>query len=61
MNHRRLVLKSVGATALAVPLVAWAQTAGKIWRVGILPGGLLAPRKFQWDAFRERMHQLGYV
>ena len=61
MNHRRLVLKSVGVTALAVPLAALAQTPAKIWRVGILPGGLLAPRKFLWDAFRERMHQLGYV
>ena len=61
MNDRRLVLKSVGATARAVPLTALAQTAGKVWRVGILPGGLLASRKFLWDAFRERMHQLGYV
>jgi putative ABC transport system substrate-binding protein len=61
MKHRRTLLATLGAAALANALPALAQPAGKVWRVGILPGGLLAPRKFQWDAFRQRMGELGYV
>ena len=65
MKHRRNLLIAVGASALAAPLATLAQVpakpSGKPWRVGILPGGLLAPRKFQWDAFSQRMRELGYV
>lgn len=65
MNNRRKLIVALGASALTSPLASFAQAPGnppgKVWRVGILPGGLLAPRKFQWDAFRQRMHELGYV
>ena len=65
MKHRRNLLIAVGASALAAPLATLAQVpakpSGKPWRVGILPGGLLAPRKFQWDAFSQRMREPGYV
>ena len=68
MIRRRTLLTALGAGALAVPLAPFAQqaavpakAAGKIWRVGILPAGLMAPRKFQWDAFFQRMRELGYV
>ena len=61
MKSRRTFLTALGAAALANALPALAQPAGKVWRVGFLPGGLLAPRKFQWDAFRQRMTELGYV
>jgi putative ABC transport system substrate-binding protein len=61
MAYRRRFLAALSASALATTFAALAQPAGKVWRVGILPGGLLAPRKFQWDAFRQRMVELGYV
>jgi putative tryptophan/tyrosine transport system substrate-binding protein len=51
----------LGAGAAFAPLSAFAQQAGKVWRIGIMPGGLYAPRKFQWDVFQQRMRELGYV
>ena len=65
MNRRRTLLTalsaSFGSAALAQARPAMAQPAGRVWRVGILPAGLYAPRKFQWDAFFQRMRELGYV
>ena len=65
MNQRRALMFAVGASALAAPFTSFAQApahpSGKPWRVGILPGGLMAPRQFQWDAFVQRMLELGYV
>ena len=65
MHHRRTLLTALstalGSAALAHALPALAQPAARVWRVGILPGGLMAPRQFQWDAFRKRMSELGYV
>lgn len=65
MNNRRKLIVALSAGVLVAPFGSFAQAPsnppGKVWRVGILPGGLLAPRKFQWDAFRQRMHELGYV
>ena len=61
MAHRRKFIAVLGAGALATPLALFAQQPGRIWRVGILPGGPMAPRQLQWDAFRCRMRELGYV
>ena len=65
MIQRRALIIALGAGALTAPFAARAQaplhSSGKPWRVGILPGGLMAPRQFQWDAFRKRMNELGYV
>ena len=61
MNNRRKLIISLGAGALTAPFSSFAQQQSKVWRVGILPGGPLTPRKYQWDAFRQRMHELGYV
>jgi putative ABC transport system substrate-binding protein len=46
---------------LAAPLAAEAQPAGRVPRIGILPGGPLAPRVHQWDAFRQTLRELGYT
>jgi len=61
MITRRNLVIALGAGALAAPFASFAQQPGKVWRVGILIPGLLAPRRFQWDAFRARMRELGYV
>ena len=64
MNNRRKLVIEFGIATLPLQM-AFAQApitpAGRVWRVGILPGGPLAPRKFQWDAFRQHMHELHYV
>ena len=60
MNPRRTLLTTLGAAVLARAWPASAQPGGRVWRVGILPGGLMAPRQFQWDAFKKRMVELGY-
>ncbi|MBL8380255.1 MAG: ABC transporter substrate-binding protein [Burkholderiales bacterium] len=61
MNQRRTLLNMFGAAALGGLRPAAAQTSGRIWRVGVMPGGPMAPRKFQWDVFFQRMRELGYV
>ena len=65
MTHRRRFISALGAGALAMPFAARAQAAakaaGKVWRVGILLPGPMATRVYQWDAFRARMRELGYV
>ena len=65
MTHRRSFITALGAGALAAPFAVRAQPAstpaGKVWRVGILPPGPMATRISQWDAFRARMRELGYV
>jgi putative ABC transport system substrate-binding protein len=59
MIRRRVLLPSL--VALAVGRTAFAQQSARVWRVGIMPGGPMAPRQFQWDAFFLRMRELGYA
>jgi putative ABC transport system substrate-binding protein len=59
MISRRDLLCSLVAAASA--RTAMAQQPARVWRVGIMPGGPMAPRQFQWDAFFLRMRELGYV
>ena len=65
MTHRRSFITALGAGALAAPFAVHAQPAsnpaGKMWRVGILPPGPMATRVSQWDAFRARLRELGYI
>ncbi len=61
MNHRRLVLKSVGAAALAAPLAALGQTPGKVWRVGVLsPSTLEGSRRFI-EAIPSGLAEYGWI
>jgi putative ABC transport system substrate-binding protein len=58
-------LKTIGGVLLALNLLlvplAHAQQAEKMYRIGCLPGGPLAPRAHQWDAFRQTLRELGWV
>jgi putative tryptophan/tyrosine transport system substrate-binding protein len=56
---RRIVILIL--VILAMPLAATAQQTGKVYRIGCIPGGLLAPRAHQWDAFRQALRELGWV
>ncbi|MCU0965522.1 MAG: hypothetical protein MUF08_10825, partial [Burkholderiaceae bacterium] len=58
ISHRAL-LHSL--PVLAGARNAFAQQPAKVWRVGVMPGGPMAPRQFQWDAFFLRMRELGYA
>src|SRR5262245_4143498 len=46
---------------LATPIATVAQQAGKMYRIGCIPVGPLAPRLHQWDAFRQTLRELGWV
>src|SRR5262245_5758803 len=53
------VLVSLVIGILLVPCLTYAQQARKIYRIGCLPAGPLAPRTHQWDAFRLTLRDLG--
>src|SRR4029453_12001346 len=55
MNRRRFLLTSL-AGAVAPPLGAGAQHAGKVPRIGILGSSPVS-----WEAFRQALRELGYV
>jgi putative tryptophan/tyrosine transport system substrate-binding protein len=58
--NRRTFLWSLTLGAVVAPLAAAAQQAGKVWRIGVLstlyPADADPPK-----AFRQRLHELGYV
>ena len=58
---RRAFLGTLAGGLLAGPLATEAQPAGKVYRIGLIPGGPLAVRMHQWDAFRQTLRDLGYV
>jgi putative tryptophan/tyrosine transport system substrate-binding protein len=57
MDRRRFVLVSLAA--LATPLAAEAQQAGKLYRIGVLVGA--ASNVANLSAFRQGLAELGYV
>jgi putative ABC transport system substrate-binding protein len=61
MDRRRFLLTSL-AGAVAVPRVARAQQAGKVWRLGVLDPGVAVSDAAWWKTpFAEQLHHLGYV
>jgi hypothetical protein len=56
---RRECLRLLGAV-VAGPFIAHAQQTTKVYQIGCLPGGPLAPRAHQWDAFRQTLRELGW-
>ncbi len=63
MNNRRKILVALGAGALAVPLVSFAQQKNKTWRAGFLVAGPRPPAidTHYIGAFVRGMRELGYV
>jgi putative tryptophan/tyrosine transport system substrate-binding protein len=55
MMDRRRFIVTAGFVLLAAPLAAWAQPAGKVWRIGVLSG--VPERSPRNEALRE----FGYV
>ena len=60
--ERRTFLALVPGSLLAAPLVAQAQPAGKVWRIGVLSSGSpSATAMGRIDAFKRGLRELGYV
>jgi putative ABC transport system substrate-binding protein len=60
MDRRRFLLTSL-AGALAAPLAAKAQHAGKVYRIGMLETRSSILNAANFDAFRQGLQELGYV
>jgi putative ABC transport system substrate-binding protein len=61
MNNRRKLVIALGVGALAAPFSIFAQSPGKVWRIGVL--GLANPVAYaaQVEAFRAGLRDLGYI
>ena len=58
--ERRAFLAMIASGLLAAPLAAWAQPAGKVYRVGFLFYGSPGPSP-ELDAFRRGLREAGYI
>jgi putative ABC transport system substrate-binding protein len=58
---RRAFTGSVAFGLLVVPLASLAQQVGKVYRVGMLETTPMATNAANLDAFRQQLHELGYV
>jgi len=61
VNTRRKLLISLGASALAAPLAAFAQQRGKVWRIGFLGAASASSFAGRVEALRAGLRDLGYV
>jgi putative tryptophan/tyrosine transport system substrate-binding protein len=60
--ERRKFMAAMAGGLLAAPWVAGAQQAGKVYRIGLLDSSESdAGRQARWNAFHQRMRELGYV
>jgi len=59
---RRVFISAMAGCLLAAPRASDAQQAGKVYRIGLLDGSESdAGRQVRWNAFHQRMRELGYV
>jgi putative tryptophan/tyrosine transport system substrate-binding protein len=62
VTSRRAFICTLAGGLLAAPRAAEAQQAGKVYRIGLLDYSASDPgRQAWWNAFRQRMRELGYV
>src|SRR5712691_704703 len=61
MIGRRVFISSLALGLLAGPLVADAQQAGKVARIGVLAQGSSTDAQHIGEAFRQGLRDLGYV
>jgi putative ABC transport system substrate-binding protein len=60
--ERRTFMAAMAGGLLAAPRAAEAQPAGRVYRIGLLEYSTPdAARQALWNAFRQRMRELGYV
>lgn len=63
LNRRRNLVIALGAGAVLLPLISFAQRAGRVWRVGFLSqrGRPDSLESGVFGAFRRGMRDLGYI
>jgi putative ABC transport system substrate-binding protein len=61
MNIRRKLVVALGAGVLAAPFASFAQTKGKVPRIGVLSPGSAAGIGAMTEAMRAGLRELGYV
>ncbi len=59
--NRRAFISLASLSLLAAPLMAEAQQAGKVWRIGYLHGGARTPDGAPPAALRQALQDLGYA
>jgi putative ABC transport system substrate-binding protein len=60
-NARRKLLVAIGAGVLTTPLASLGQQRPKVARIGYLAGDSIADNPRRVQAFRDSLHELGYV
>jgi putative tryptophan/tyrosine transport system substrate-binding protein len=58
---RRVFLCGITLGTLAAPLAVEAQPAGNVYRVGYLSAGSIAATPHNLEAFRQGLHELGWI
>ena len=58
---RRAFIGTLAGGLLAAPLVAEAQPAGKVWRIGFVEAGSASVNRHFLDAFRQGLRELDYL
>lgn len=61
MNARRKLLAAIGAGVLTMPLASLGQQQSKLPRIGYLAGDSVTDNPHRVRAFRDGLHELGYV
>ena len=64
MMHRRAMLRMLLSGVLTAPIAAKAQPSRKVHRIGLLGGSSPSAHEASarlWDAFFQRLRELGYV
>ena len=61
MNRREIITLFGGAAAMLAPLPLSAQSATKVWRIGLLETTSMALNAPSFDAFRQSLRDLGHV
>jgi ABC-type uncharacterized transport system substrate-binding protein len=61
MISRRVFIGGLAGGLLAAPLVAEAEQAGKVYRVGVLETTSMTSNSANLDAFRRGLRELGYI
>ena len=56
---RRAFIGTVAGGLLAAPLAAWAQPAGKVWRIGLLSNGIPQTGRAPAQKFLQGLRELG--
>ena len=61
MMDRRAFVNVLALGLATAPLIADAQPARKVYRIGHLMGGSPSTAGQLWEGYRQRLRELGYV